>query len=273
MVPGIELIPRRQLTLRVKDGVRELRFAARQSARHLLQALQEPAARLPLFAPPLDQAAQTAWQLLEGIDRVAVDLLSSAADYRRMNYRLLSVTGSQRVTGAQAQPFQRHFYWTLKHLLERERQEGVTVHEEALFLAWQAWHPQDGGAQAGHEAWPGAPSGPQAQSLACARLVLALMASRPLHWHADWSGEGRPPHQPAQERQAALTLQLVIAAVLAGEVAAAYPRSAPADEVANALHLAATLVARRMSPWQAAWTSANPLQALTREFAFVLRHL
>ena len=263
MVPGIELMPRRQLTLRVKDGVRELRFAARQSARHLLQALQEPAARLPPFAPPLEQVAQTAWQLLEGIDRVAVELLSSAADYRRMNYRMLSVAGPHRVTGAQAQPFQHHFYWTLKHLLLQERQQGVTVHEEALFLAWQAWHRHDSGAQ----------SGPQAQSLACARLVLALMVSRPLHWHAQWPGAGLPPQQPAQEHQAALTLQLVIAAVLAGEIAAAYPRSVPTDEVAHALHLATTLVAGRMSPWQAASASAHPLAALTGEFAFVLRHL
>lgn len=276
MLPHPDKVPPPIWLLAVKDRVRDLRHTVHRAADHWLQGPHKQSARTPAWALPLDEVARKAWQVVQGVDRLAVDLLSSTSEYRRMNYRLRSVLdgGAASLAWASAQDFQRYFYWTFWHLLHRAQREDVSVHEEAIRRAWQAWcetqHLTPG--LATDDADPQAMADLQARQ--CARLVIALCKQRPLHFlHAGLPlpvsiGAGAPAADGA-----ALTLRTVLAGVLAGEIAHAYPRPGAVEEVSHALDLACTLVAGRMPQWNDALHAARAQEALAREFAFVLRHI
>lgn len=275
MLPHPDKVPSSIWLLAVKDGVRDLRHTVNRAAQHWLQGLHEQAARTPAWAPPLDEAARKAWQVVQGVDRLALDLLSGTSEYRRMNYRLRSVLagGAASLAHASGQDFQRYFYWTFRHLLHCAQREDVTVHEEAIRRAWQDWcgtQPLTPGL-ATDDADPQALADLQARQ--CARLVIALCKQQPLHLHA---GLPLPALIGAGARAAdgaTLTLRTVLAGVLAGEIARAYPRPGAVEEVSHALDLAWTLVAGRMPQWHGALHAAQAQEALAREFAFVLRHI
>ena len=264
--------PEHDLALRVKDGVRGIRQAARQGAQRLVQQMVEGEQRAPAWAPPLGQVAQLAMQAAAGLDRLAVQLISTSNEYRQMDFPLLSaLDGSPRgaqlsLLMADARTFDHHYYWVLKHLLRMGAITDVSVREEAIHHAWQNFH----------AAWAGArPSGidtaatdtglpaTDARALRCALLSQALLQCQPLHH----GGLG------TLQVDQVLVQCLVHASVLAGEIAVAYPRPVLGDEVQHALQMAWRVAQSRQVEFAWALQDKHAAVALPREFAFVLRHL
>lgn len=250
----------RQVALRFKDSLREIHFTARHSVRQAMRDLLTTSAVGKRTGLPLDQAAEKAWHALEGLEDAAAQWLSPSAEYRRMDYALMPAGGEQGLTQAGARQFQTYFYWTLKHLLNLQQQSLTAVSEEALYRAWQALHSQP----AANAAAP--------QALACAQLLLALKGSAPFHL---------PPLAPPTDKTTTAAtsdvhdtvLHTLVAAVLAGEIAAARADTSPARDVEGILRMAHTLACGHAPLWQVALSHPDPQQALAREMDFVLRHV
>jgi hypothetical protein len=244
-----------EVALRLKDGLREIRFAARAGARQLAGQMHQAARHAPAWAPPLDEVARLAARAVDGLDKLASGLVAPGQDYRMGHFRLSRLTQAVLAPDAQ-RALERQCYWSLRHLLQAAGREDVTAHEEAVHQACQRY-------QSSPQA-PDDESGEARRAQRMAVLVRALCDIGPLHLH------GSTPHQ-AQEA-AALTQVLATAAVLAPELAALYPRALPQEETGHALQLALCM-ARSWQPALAhALQSLHPQQALARELVFMLRH-
>lgn len=256
----------RDVTLRMKDGVRELRSVARLGAQRLAHTLVERSQQAPPWAPPLAPMVQRALGAVDELDRLAVHLVSSAHEYRQMNFGPLCLQAADAQSLLQAGPraLERNFYWVFKHLLKREHCEGVTVREEQIhqaainFLARVA--DADALPPVGAERAPAAAL--RAQQLAM--LAHALSECQPLHRHA---------LATSQEPLERLNTRMVMAAVLVGEVAYAYPHSTLPDTLKHALDMAAQMARSRAPDFARALSAARPLESLMGELAFVLRHI
>jgi hypothetical protein len=253
------------VTLRVKDSLREIRFAAREGARHLATQLTQAAQHAPAWAPPLGEVVRLAAHAVNGLDRLATELVLHDHDYRAMNFRLQPLAQASG-TPASLRAMERHCYWLLRHLLQRAQREDVTVHEEALHRACLQF--QTLPVPATETEAETAPELQQAGAMAA--LALCLCESRPLHVHAQVHGLNA---QEAEQQAQTLTRSLAVAAVLAGPVAQQFPRAVLQEETQHALDLALQLSRSWDAGFAHAFGQAQVLPALRREMAFVLRHL
>jgi len=250
----------REVSLIVKDGVRGIRFAAKQSAKRLVSQMVKSSEKGPSWVPPLGPVAQLVSEVADKLDSMAVQLVSSANDYRHMKFRLLTVTGdSERsLFQASAQVFQHNFYWVFKHLLKHTKHDNVTVKEEALHRVWLSLQSE-----------PDRMRGEEFQARQLAELALAICKCAPLQVHPHLGVSAEIDAQSSPD----LELRLVIAAVLAGEIAARYPGADLQEEVRYALHTADSVAASLLADFQRAFASKQALLSLTNEMAFALRHI
>jgi len=271
----------RDMALRLKDGIREVRFAARQSARQLASQFIETGALAPAWAPPLGQVARIAVGAAEGLDRLAVQLVSSSNDYRAMRFRLLSaeLLAENSMADQQALPptrhdehsFERYFYWVMKHLLKAAQRDDVTVREEAMHrtrLQFQkavtTWRSQAQGERR---------SPIHARAHHVAAIAIALHEQQPLHVHIGAGGSSETAQAETADGKGDLLLCLAMAAAMAAEIAATYPVAVIQDETANALQLALQIARSRQTEFARALKARDPLKSLSKEMAFVLRHI
>lgn len=270
----------RDVSLIVKDGVREFRSVARLGAKRFVNHFAEGGKPVPSWAPPLGQVARMAMNAVDGLDRLAVTLISSTNDYRQMKFRLLSIDKvlGRTLPSGSAREFEHNFYWIFKHLLELEHRDDVVVREESMHLAGQLFKTALN--QTEHfeiSIKPGQTLEVRAQRLAM--LAQSLCISRPLRVHAVTQSLAKS-HFPSEKRpfcddetEDSLTQRLALAAVLAGEIAAAYQRSTLQEEVMHALQMSVRIATSRSEEFVRAMASPRPLDNLTRELAFVLRHI
>ena len=262
--------PGRDVPLLLKDGVRELRFVARLGARRLAAQVVDNGAQAPRWVPPLDQVVKLVSEVADGLDSMAVQLVSKDNDYRHMNFRPLSSRGEgpNGIFSASAHDFQRNFYWIFKHLLKQRGCDTVMVKEEALYRAWGALQNRSTFDDAKERSGLSRATGDAAFELA--QLTLVLCNSAPLRFHGL-----SEPILAANKVQGVsdLGLEVVVAAVLSGEIAASSPSTVLRDDLGRALQTAERVAASRLEDFGRAFNAEAPLPALSNEFKFVLRHV
>ena len=264
-----------EIPLLVKDGIRQLRFAARQSARQLTNQLKKKGELSPGWAPPLGEVAQMAMDAMDGLDRLAVQLVSSASDYRAMNFRLLPAQQAAGTMVANGSPrdFDHNFYWVFKHLLRLDQRENVTVLEESVHHAGLLFGKHERQVQATRGGTVRGPIEAMLTANRVAALAHAFHIHSPLHFHElDQVSVGMKAEQAKEEAQG-LARRLIYAAAIAGEVALCYPRATLPEEVLHALQMALRIADSRQNEFLTALHDPQAITSLTEEMAFVLRHI
>jgi len=250
----------RDVSLIVKDGVRGIRFVAKQSAKRLVSQVVQSSEKAPRWVPPLGPVAQLVSEVADKLDSMAVHLVSNANDYRHMQFRLLTVTGDgeRGLIQAPAQVFQHNFYWVYKHLLKHAKHDNVTVKEEALHRVWLSLQREQDRAHT-----------EEFHATHLAQLAMAMRECAPLQVHPQRDASAANDLESSSD----LELRMVIAAVLAGEIAARYPGTDLQEEVRYALRTAERVAASLLADFQRAFASKQALPALTNALKFALRHI
>ena len=261
----------RDVPLVIKDGLRELRFSTKQSAKRWMEGMEDVLSNIPKFGAPLGAATKTASQLLQLADRAAVDLLSTENPFRKADFRLppphFYVTEGNEATTSKL--FIKNYYWALKHLLKLKSNTDFWVLEESIFQALRFF----GEMQAQGANRPGTESpypvkGTESSWLGGC-IIYALYRSKPLSHH---DSANQDPEVLA-ESTATLTLHSCVSVVLASEITALFPNASAQIETLEALKLADEVCGARLESWEAAMLHRHPVQQLARELDFVLRHL
>jgi len=268
-VPNVH--PVRDVPLVIKDGLRELRFSTKQSAKRWMEGMEEALSHIPKLGPPLGAATKTASQLLQLADRAAVDLLSTENPFRRADFRLpppdfyvdaVDDTAASKI-------FIKNYYWALKHLLKLKGKTDFLVLEESIFQAFRyflAMQAQDPKLLESRQTYQVEVS---ESSLLSGRIIYALYGSKPLSHHDSASQE---PEELA-ESTATLTLHACVSVVLASEITSFFPSVSAQVETLDALKLADEVCGARLDRWEAAILHPHPIQQLALELDFSIRHL
>lgn len=245
--------------LAVKDGLREVRFNLRLGARLLIQAAQTAAHRddesgvrgLGSIGEPLNLAIRTTATLLSHVDHVVVDLLAPDGPYRAMAVPLRSSSSYFGV------PVERHIdlrtfttdhHWRYRHWLSLTGRRDVFVHEQAIERA--------GAKIAADVIQPG--PGRVIQSLAAQPVLSMPTVSPDAHTSGDLTG---------------LRSLGAVVTTLAGEIAPLIQELDTRSHFATSLRLADEIAYADRYRWERALNSVDPLQALDRWLASVLRHV
>ena len=263
--------PVRDVPLVIKDGLRELRFTTKQSAKRWMEGMEDVLSNIPRVGPPLGAATKTASQLLQFADRAAVDLLSTENPYRRADFRLpppdFYVESINEATASKF--FIKNYYWALKHLLKLKGKADFLVLEEAIFQAFRYFlalqKPDD---QLLNSVQPYQVKVSDS-SLLSARIIYALYSSKPLAHH---DGASQNPELLA-ESTATLTLHACVCVVLASEITSFFPNVSAEVETLEALKLADEVCGARLDRWETAILHVRPVQKLAEELDFSLCHL
>lgn len=261
----------RDVPLVIKDGLRELRFSTKQSAKRWMEGMGDALSHIPAFGPPLGAATKTASQLLQLADRAAVDLLSTENPFRKADFRLpppdIYVNEGDEATTSRL--FIKNHYWALKHLLKLKGKTDFLVLEESIFQALRFFREmQAAGANA-----PGAEPlnvvKVSESSMLSARIMYALYRSKPLSHHDSASQDP----EVLAESTATLTLHACVSVVLASEITAFFPNASAQVETLDALKLADEVCGARLESWETALLHRQTITQLARELDFSLRHL
>lgn len=264
--------PVRDVPLVIKDGLRELRFSTKQSAKRWMEGVEDMFLHIPKLGPPLGAATKTASNLLLLADRAAVDLLSTENPFRRGDFRLppsdFYVDAIDETTISKN--FIKNYYWALKHLLKLKSKTDFLVLEEAIFQAFRyflAMQATDGelanSLQPYHKV--------SDSSLLSARIIFALYCSKPLSHHESASQD--PEVLAESTATLTLTLHACVSVVLAGEITSFFPNASAQVETLEALKLADEMCGARLERWEAAILHRHPVQQLALELDFSIRHL
>lgn len=261
----------RDVPLVIKDGLRELRFSTKQSAKRWMEGMEDVLSNIPKFGPPLGAATKTVSHLLQLADRAAVDLLSTENPFRKADFRLppldFYVTEGNEATTSKL--FIKNYYWALKHLLKLKSKTDFLVREESIFQALRFL----GEMQAPGANLPGTESPYQVKasesSLLGARIMYALYHSKPLSHHDSANQDA----EVLAESTATLTLHTCVSVVLASEITGFFPNTSAQVETLEALKLADEVCGARLESWETAILHRHPVQQLARELDFSLRHL
>ena len=265
----LSALPNQDLSLKIKDGLRELRFSAREGARHLAKQLLTTGAQVPASAPPLTGVVKMALQAAEDLDRIAVHLVSSANDYRALKFRLLVVKppGPQHALIWNEKGFARNFYWVFKHLLKLQDRKDVMVREEALHQAGSQVMGLLERPTAELEADASLKDREHTRALQLSDLALALLDCNPLH----------TPASTAVDKDAApleaLLPSLCVAAAMAGDIASLYPRNSMQEETEQALQTALIAAQSIEEKIFMSLRAQRRRESLSREVEMLLRHL
>ena len=254
------------MSLAVKDGLREVHFNLKRGARKLVEGVQtamhpdgdEFTGPLGLLSPPVDLAIRTAVNLLRTADHAAVDLLSSDSRYRNMDVPLCPSSAYFSVdhTVDPIRPFTRDHGWRYRHLLALRGEDTMFVHEQRIERVGQQLR--------------------SAPNLVCedtedltqllnARIVIALETAEVLTAAIDVE-----PDLPDEAR--ALSNHLALSVVLAGQIAPLLP--GPVNQQTSvALRVADEICTANREPLTLAMANPKPEAALAAWMAFALRHI
>ncbi len=255
--------------LAVKDGLREVRFNLRRSARKWVPVPEAASGDAPLTLPapkllledPFGVAVRTTAHLLRSADDAAIELLSGDGEYRAMEVPLqpsATYFAADLPADAPTRPFTRDHYWRLRHLLALTGVTDQFVHEQRIERAGQElraairFDRQRGGADLG---------GPALR----ARAALALGDAQALSPSFDAT-----PEEAEASRQ--VGIRAAIAIVLAGDIAAGCPGSVR-EQTTTALRMADEICTACAAQWQRALGQPEPEAALAAWMTFVLRHV
>lgn len=263
--------PVRDVPLVIKDGLRELRFSTKQSAKRWMEGMEDALSHIPKLGPPLGAATKAASHLLQFADRVAVDLLSTENPFRRADFRLpppdFYVNTSNEATASKL--FIKNHYWALKHLLKLKGKTDFLVLEESIFQAYRFFQDmQAPGANLLSSAQPYRVKVSES-SLLSARIIYALYSNKPLSHHDSASQD---PEVLAVST-ATLTLHACVSVVLASEITSFFPNASAQVETLEALKLADEVCGARLERWETAILHQNPVQQLALGLDFSIRHL
>lgn len=258
--------------LAVKDGLREVRFHVKHSARKLVQDVEAATHRhddeargpLGLLGEPLNLAVRATAHFLSSVDHAAVDVLSSDGPYRAMTVQLRTSASyfSTPASAAALRGFATDHHWRYRHWLAMKQIADVFVHEQAIALA--------GGRLASAGLEDGAsPLATNTHRRATVPVIQALMRAAILAKPALLTEND--DHELAALKELSELGAVVV--VLAGEVAALLPEIGQRERYVRALQLADEIAAAERPSWQGALQSLAPADALGRWVAFALRHV
>lgn len=263
--------PIRDVPLVIKDGIRELRFSTKQSAKRWMEGVEDVLSHMPKVGPPLGAATKTAAQLLQFADRTAVDLLSTENSYRKLDFRLpppdFYVSTTDESTASKT--FIKNHYWALKHLLKLKGKLDFLVLEESIFQAFRYFrqiYSQDGSIAISDQPYQKKASD---SSLLSACIIYALYSCKPLS-HYDTASQYS---EDLAESTATLTLHSCISIVLASEITSFFPHAQAEVETLEALKLADEICGARLESWERAILHRQPINHLAQELDFAIRHL
>ena len=263
--------PVRDVPLVIKDGLRELRFSTKQSAKGWMEGMENVLSHIPKLGPPLGAATKTVSQLLKLADRAAVDLLSTENSFRRADFRLPSpeiyVDAIDEAMASKI--FIKNYYWALKHLLKLKSKTDFLVLEEAIFQAFRYFMAMQAGDSKLLNYVQPYPVKVRNSSPLSARIIYALYSSKPLSHH---DGANQDPEALA-ESLATLTLHACVSVVLASHITSVLPHASAQIETLEALKLADEVCGARLERWEAAILHPNQVQQLALEWDFAVRHL
>ena len=266
----------RDVPLVIKDGLRELRFSAKRSAKRWMEEMEGVLFHIPKVGPTLGAATKTASQILQFADRAAVDSLSTENPHRRGDFRLpppdLYLDVSDKATMSKL--FIKNYYWALKHLLKLKNKTDFFVLEESIFQAYHQFigtQAQDAVSQdaVSQDSLPPFATSASKSSLLSARIIDALYRSKPLLHH----GEASQEPEALTESTATLTLHTCISVVLAGEITPFFPNASAQIETLEALKLADEVCGAKLERWENAILHRSPIQQLALELDFTIRHI
>ena len=261
----------RDVPLVIKDGLRELRFSTKQSAKRWMEGVEDVLSNIPKFGAPLGAATKTASQLLQLADRAAVDLLSTENRFRKADFRLpplhFYVTEGNEATTSKL--FIKNHYWALKHLLKLKSKTDFLVLEESISQALRSLREMQaqGANRPGTESPYLVTVSESSRLAAC--IIYALYLSKPLSHH---DSANQDPEVVA-ESTATLTLHTCVSVALASEITALFPNASAQLETLEALKLADEVCGARLESWEAAILHRHPVQQLARELDFSVRHI
>jgi len=255
----------------IKDGLRELRFSTKRSAKRWMEGMEDVLSNIPKFGPPLGAATKTASQLLQFADRAAVDLLSTENPFRRADFRLpppdFYVNTPDEATASKL--FIKNYYWALKHLLKLKSRADFLVLEESIFQAFHHFLDMQAADANLLNSQPPYQVKVSQASLLSARIIYALYSSKPLSHH---DSESQDPEVLA-ESTATLTLHACVSVVLASEITSFFPNASAQVETLEALKLADEVCSARLERWETAILHKNPIQQLALELDYSIRHI
>lgn len=261
----------RDIPLVIKDGLRELRFSAKRSAKRWMDGVEDVLLHIPKLGPPLGAATKTASQLLQLADRAAVDLLSTENSFRRADFRLpppdFYVDAIDKSVASKI--FIKNYYWALRHLLKLKSKTDFRVLEESVLQAfWYFLAMQDPDNKLLNSVQP-YPVKASNSSLLSARIIYALYRSKTLSHHDSAS----QALEALAESTATLTLHACVSVVLASEITSFFPNASAEVETLEALKLADEVCGARLEHWETAILHTNAVQKLALELDFAIRHL
>ena len=261
----------RDVPLVIKDGLRELRFSTKQSAKRWMEGVEDVLSNIPKFGAPLGAATKTASQLLQLADRAAVDLLSTENRFRKADFRLpplhFYVTEGNEATTSKL--FIKNHFWALKHILKLKSKTDFLVLEESISQALRSLREMQaqGANRPGTESPYLVTVSESSRLAAC--IIYALYHSKPLSHH---DSANQDPEVVA-ESTATLTLHTCVSVALASEITALFPNASAQLETLEALKLADEVCGARLESWEAAILHRHPVQQLARELDFSVRHI
>lgn len=261
----------RDVPLVIKDGLRELRFSAKNGAKRWMEEMEGVLSNIPKVGPTLGSATKTASQLLQFADRAAVDSLSAETPYRRADFRLHPTDFYLNTPdeSATSKLFIKNHYWALKHLLKLKNKTDFFVFEESIFQAYRHFRDLHVADLSLLEALPPFSAKASQSSLLSACIIDALYRSKPLSHHDVASQDPKA----LAESTVTLTLHTCISAVLAGQISSFFPNASAQIETLEALKLADEVCGARLDRWENAILHINPIQQLALELDFAIRHL
>lgn len=261
----------RNVSLAIKDSLREIRFETHRSTKRWLQGIDGIVSNIPKIGPPLGAATKTASELLQFADRMAVDLFSTENMFRRGDFRMPSPDFyvSESVDSSKEKLFIKNHFWAIKHLIKLTNNPEFLVSEEAIFQAQRHFIllVTDKVAQSNKEFLQH--NKISETSKVGASIVYSLYRSQPL----SLSGINIESQNTRANTIDSLTSQVCVSAVLASLINVYLPQIHSKLETLEALKLAGDTYLARLESWNAAMTGENPVQRIAQELDFTLRHI
>jgi len=270
--------------LGLKDGLRALKFNLRQGAHWLVD---DVGPRLARQIDPVgiegkrkkihvlvDSAAKGTLSTLEAMQHLAAPKAMADKPYRALDFELLSLavyisSGDERNPSGL---FAEVFYWLIRHALALgpDPGPGWLVSQLAVDEAfWQLQTSHDGSMALAVSAAPTDQQQEQQHARRCARLLRALIVTRPVR-DASMPPWTQTHHDPADTPE---MLRVLLSVVLA--VGSVTPAGANTSRAAACLHMGWEIAGARQAAFSRALSRSgnDDAAALADEFAFVLRHI
>jgi len=258
--------------LAVKDGVREVRFRLRRSARKLAEsvdAVAHPTDRasevqpFALLAEPLGLALRTTARMLRYADRAAVHFLGTDGPFQDLSTPLPS-SASYFVSDSgpeELRAFTEDHFWRYKHWLRAKGWSDIFVHEQGFDRAGQQLIASGFASSTDDSDAPLE----EVHLQRAAEVVLALRA-------ASIFTLDPCPGNDVRSNPDDLAWHAALCTVLAGEIASSLD-VAPEHQTTTALVLADEITTAARASWERNLQSGHHIASIVQWLGLVLRHL